>query len=48
MRKTPFIFSFFLVALRLWSQSGDSVTYVFSQHTFPADLEAHEKALFAR
>ena len=28
-------------------QSGDSISYVFSGHSFPAELEAHEKAYFS-
>jgi hypothetical protein len=34
-------------SLVIHEQTGDSVAYVFSQHSFPAELEAHEKAYFS-
>jgi len=34
-------------SLVIHEQSGDSVAYVFSQHSFPAELEANEKAYFS-
>ena len=34
-------------SLVIHEQSGDSVTYLFTEHSFPAELEIHEKAYFS-
>lgn len=33
-------------SILIYEQSGDSIEYILSQHRYPADLSANEKALF--
>jgi hypothetical protein len=33
--------------IHIYEQNGDTVTYILSNHRYPAELGAHEKALFA-
>jgi len=34
-------------SIHLYEQNGDSIQYILSNHRYPAELNAHEKALFS-
>ncbi|MCL1836540.1 MAG: outer membrane lipoprotein carrier protein LolA [Treponema sp.] len=34
-------------SIRIYEQGGDTITYIFSNHSYPAELSAHEKNLFS-
>jgi len=35
-----------ITSIHIYEQSGDSVKYILTNHRYPAELDAHEKALF--
>jgi len=36
-----------ITTIQIYEQNGDSVKYILSNHRYPAELNAHEKAFFA-